>query len=140
MATDRHQPDWDDNQLSLGKPDCMDTPTLIEWIERQLETPAETKYRHTVMQADHLKWHEHNPGIYACCIQTGALSLRVPYVKKNSEELYQQALEAFRSYSDVESQVVYLPEDVEVTYLYADNVKYAEVIDERPPPGIIREW
>lgn len=27
---------WDENQLSLGKPELMDTPTLIEWIDRQL--------------------------------------------------------------------------------------------------------
>lgn len=37
---------WNENQLSLGKPRCMDTPTLIEWIQRQLETEAETHARH----------------------------------------------------------------------------------------------
>lgn len=33
--------DWNENALSLGRPDCMDTPTLIEWIQRQLETVEE---------------------------------------------------------------------------------------------------
>lgn len=37
---------WNENQLSLGKPRCMDTPTLIEWIQRQLETEEETHERH----------------------------------------------------------------------------------------------
>lgn len=40
---------WDARVLELGKPDLMDTPTLIEWIERQLETPEETEARHAAM-------------------------------------------------------------------------------------------
>ncbi len=71
---DRHLPDWDDNQLSLGKPALMSTPTLIEWIKRQLETPAQTQTRHEEMNQLHRLWHQTHPGIYACCISAGSLS------------------------------------------------------------------
>lgn len=43
---------WNENQLSLGKPRCMDTPTLIEWIQRQLETSEETHARHVELGLD----------------------------------------------------------------------------------------
>lgn len=43
---------WNENQLSLGKPRCMDTPTLIEWIQRQLETEEETHARHVELGLD----------------------------------------------------------------------------------------
>jgi hypothetical protein len=59
--------------------------------------------------------------------------------ESRSERLYEEALQAFRSYSEKPNHVIYLDEGVEYTELYADNIKYAEVI-QRPPPGIIREW
>lgn len=65
-----YEKEWDDRQLSLGNPRCMDTPTLIEWIQRQLESPEETTERHRVQLEKHQAWHRSNPGIYACCIQT----------------------------------------------------------------------
>lgn len=40
---------WSEQQLALGKPICMSTETLIEWIQRQLETPEETEARHRVI-------------------------------------------------------------------------------------------
>jgi hypothetical protein len=68
------QPDWNEDQLSLGKPQAMDTPTLIEWIQRQLETPVQTLARFLQMQEEHREWHQSGGGagmILACCIRTG---------------------------------------------------------------------
>lgn len=44
--------DWNENALSLGRPDYMDTPTLIEWIQRQLETVEETSARLNALQEE----------------------------------------------------------------------------------------
>lgn len=65
---------WSDTGLSLGKPACMDTDTLIEWIQRQLETEAETRERHDEYLQAHRLWHELNPGIWACCITASRVS------------------------------------------------------------------
>lgn len=97
MATDRSLPDWDDNQISLGKPECMSTPTLIEWIQRQLETPEETRARHDLMKIRHRIWHENTHGIYACCITSGIITVNE---HRSSERLMQQALEAFKGYQE----------------------------------------
>lgn len=67
-------PDWNNQQLELGRPAVMDTPTLIEWIQRQIETPQETLQRRQEMHLVHAEWHRTGSGrfgIYACCINTG---------------------------------------------------------------------
>lgn len=73
-----HQPDWDERVLELGKPAIMDTPTLIEWIQRQLETPEETQNRRDEMAALHKEWHRTGAGrfgIYTCCITTSVFTM-----------------------------------------------------------------
>lgn len=71
---ERFLPDWNEDALSLGRPKAMDTPTLIEWIERQLETPEEGVYRELMRSRLHQKWHDEHPGIYTCCINLGLTS------------------------------------------------------------------
>lgn len=69
-----HLPDWDERALELDNPACMDVPTLVEWIQRHLETPAETAARHEDMRAKHFDWHVNGAGrglILACCIFNG---------------------------------------------------------------------
>lgn len=69
---------WDENSLSLGLPACMDTPTLIEWIQRQLETKEKTAERHGILREEHAAWHATTPGIYACC-----MLIRAPVLTPN---------------------------------------------------------
>lgn len=91
------QPDWSENALSLGKPELMDVPTLIEWIQRQLETKEETKARFDEMQRLHEEWHTSGVGawgIYACCIRVGGRPTR-------GEQFFQDALDAFKGYNSV---------------------------------------
>lgn len=117
--SERHLPDWDDNQLSLGKPACMSTPTLIEWIQRELETPEETTRRHEAMAKMHELWHVQNPGIYACCIKTGGLSLNVPFITVNERRLCEADIEVVKERfhtASKQSKTMVLPEGVNVTY------------------------
>lgn len=63
----------DQTALERGKPELMSTETLIEWIQRQLETKAETEARCRAKAQAHRRWHETHLGIVSgCCIQTGA--------------------------------------------------------------------
>lgn len=122
MATDNHLPDWDENALSLGVPRVMDTPTLIEWIQRQLETLDETEKRLEEMRRQHREWHQTAPGIFSCCIFTNrqpSFMLTTPN-EARTEELYEKALEAFRAYSSGKD-VILLDEGMEITNIYADG-------------------
>jgi hypothetical protein len=72
-----HLPDWDERILELGNPELMDPPTLIEWIQRQLESEEDTKARHAEMSRLHRAWHRSGGGaglILACCIRTGVMT------------------------------------------------------------------
>ena len=63
---------WDERALELGNPATMDAPTLVEWIQRQLETSEETAERHREERRLHRAWHETNPGgaiIAGCCLR-----------------------------------------------------------------------
>jgi len=86
---------WNEQDLELGHPSVMDTPTLIEWIQRQLETPEETKDRHYLEQLEHLKTHI--PGVIsACCIVASpiqannivASNVLTPNEYRDSQELH----------------------------------------------------
>ena len=70
-GNDRFLPSWSERAIELGNPRVMDNATLIEWIERQLETEAETIRRHSLLHETHLQWHQSHPGIYTCCISGG---------------------------------------------------------------------
>lgn len=117
---ERFLPDWDNDQLSLGKPHCMDTLTLIEWIERQLETEQETRNRHEFMRELYKLWHGDHQGIYGCCINGGFRPLLTINERRTTKDtkLYDQALEAFRNYRA--GGLMVLPEGVSVTPLNFD--------------------
>lgn len=70
-----YERDWDERVLELNNPKIMDTPTFIEWIQRQLESPEETKARHAELDEKHAEWHRNTPGIFSCCIKIGTLSM-----------------------------------------------------------------
>lgn len=67
-------PDWNPDDLKRGKPELMDNPTYIEWMNRQLETEEETIQRLNLMKEEHMEWHRNTPGIFTCCIQVTTLS------------------------------------------------------------------
>lgn len=67
-GNDRFLPSWSERAIELGNPKVMDNATLIEWIERQLETEAETIRRHALLHQTHENWHQSHPGLWSCCI------------------------------------------------------------------------
>lgn len=76
---------WDEDALSLGRPSCMDTPTLIEWIEQQLESKEETEVRHQVIA------EARKSAILSCCIQTGSMSINeARAIRARFEESYNE--------------------------------------------------
>jgi hypothetical protein len=92
------QPDWDERVLLLGKPKLMDTPTLIEWIQRQLETPAQTLIRFLVMRREHREWHKSQPGIYTCCINLGHTHPEYDRILRRYNDLDMGDVESWNSY------------------------------------------
>lgn len=76
----------------------MDTPTFLEWIQRQLETPEETAARLDALREEHEEWHRNTPGIYSCCIRTGpSLILTVNEQRRQEIMDMRQPGEAFCS-------------------------------------------
>jgi hypothetical protein len=69
FANPEFTPSWDEHLLKSGNPRLMPTLTLIEWIERQLESEDQTRIRHQLLAETHRQWHEGHAGIYTCCIQ-----------------------------------------------------------------------
>lgn len=63
----RGLPAYDAHALELGVPAAMDTPTFIEWTERQIETPEETAARVERRRERHREWHRNAGGIWSCC-------------------------------------------------------------------------
>jgi hypothetical protein len=68
-GNDKFLPSWSEQELELGNPRVMSNGSLIEWIERQLETPAQTTRRHQLLDQTHEQWHDTHPGVHACCFR-----------------------------------------------------------------------
>lgn len=93
---------WDEDALSLGRPRAMDTPTLIEWIQRQLETEEETEARHQEIR-------EGFPSVLQL-IQLQATSM---YDVRSLRERWEAAKES-------DSGVVYLDKGMSITPINPD--------------------
>jgi len=103
--------DWNENDLQRGKPALMDTPTLIEWIQRQLETVEETEARIHELRAQ---------DIGSRVIISGAITANE--VRNLKAEWVESAMTG---------KPMVLPDDVEVTSVYADNIRYMDLVEAR---------
>lgn len=122
-------PNWNTQQLELGVPTLMDTVTLIEWIQQQLETERNTYARHEERRELHRLWHINTPGIFGCCINAGVAMLFTTNERRQmgSEALYRKALDAFESYKD--KGLMVLPEGMSVSPIgtYDDSLKHIRI-------------
>lgn len=110
--------DWNENDLQRGKPALMDTPTLIEWIQRQLETLEETQERIKLLRENQILGKLVIRGAlsenqareikdsFAEHVRTGSpmyipdhMEVTEIHSGAGVERLYVQAIEAFRNYS-----------------------------------------
>jgi hypothetical protein len=98
----------------------MDTSTLIEWIQQQLETKEETEARHQVLKDEHQRWHQESGVISACCIKVGKLRtnniLTINETRAMTEkEIFEQAKAAFKDYERAAMPIMVVGPDVTIT-------------------------